>query len=200
MFTDGQLNAIPGSAVLLKPVRTDKQLKFASGSDLSPSQAFTVEQVDTASGSIRRLIPEFTVKQPNAMPTLTCLWSATEFIDKQLILADSVTCPKQPFSEKTASTCQAPLIPTADAVGRSVAASCAEAYSMLSMSPRPTFRACMIAAPVLNMPPQSRCSLPNRELPCRAPIRCLELGFTDKQLIPFRAPRGRLLLDSLTNS
>jgi len=91
VFTDGQLNAIPGSAVLLKPVRTDKQLKFASGSDLSPSQAFTVEQVDTASGSIRRLIPEFTVKQPNAMPTLTCLWSATDFIDKQLILADSVT-------------------------------------------------------------------------------------------------------------
>ena len=54
--------------MLLKPDLTDKQLKFASGSDMSPSQVFTVEQGDTASGSIRRLTPEFTVKQLNAMP------------------------------------------------------------------------------------------------------------------------------------
>ena len=38
-FTDEQLNAISGSAVLLKPDLSDKQLKFAPGSDMSPSRS-----------------------------------------------------------------------------------------------------------------------------------------------------------------
>ena len=68
MSTDERLNPIPGSAVLLKPDLTNKQLKFASGSDMSPSQVFTVEQGDTSSGIIGSRGFEFTVKQLNAMP------------------------------------------------------------------------------------------------------------------------------------
>ena len=40
-------------------------------------------------------------------------------------------------------------------------------------------RSSMIAEPFLDMSPKSRCSLPNKELPCQALMCCLAHGLTD---------------------
>ena len=77
----------------------------------------------------------------------------------------------------------APLILTAYAAGMSVAPGETEPTSSPQMSPRPAFTdEHLFAAPLLNMSPTSRCSLPNREISCRALICCLKHGFTDNQL------------------